>query len=363
MNTAWSTYKPLFSTFLVVLYLAVSIPSAVGQTRVVVIPLGGDEGNPQARIVRSQDNDYNEIFRFGVLEYTDDTSGDPTSNWGRVCGKDEFGNHLSNVQLNAIAFAACRDLGYEDGVAVRSPHRFTSPGVGPANSVLDAINNGANSDRPIVYSDMSCPANASSMRQCTASTNVGSCTVEDAIGIYCLTGETDKARTTLLTNADSDISGHDNDGTSSRTAGIDLGFVRIDSSDNADPSVLLSGSNVPTPTLESPSEIEQAEVLLEIRIIESGATHTLIIQPPGNTDAQNEYFRISYDTVGSLNDINAANAPRVDPADFIFEFSDNEGRQWRGEFAGLTSMRDDMDRVIVDLTFNYRFAQLILTLL
>ncbi len=145
------------------------------QTKVVVIPLGGDEPSPSFRIVPGATTSVlngNPVDPDrGRLEYTFDPNPDPTSLWGTVCeyGLDDY---------YKVGDAICKDLGYRGG-----------------NTMLSASIIPGTSENVIISMDqVACPDGASSFSQCSfrkyfgleaGGTPEGNCTHDNDIGINC----------------------------------------------------------------------------------------------------------------------------------------------------------------------------------
>ena len=134
-------------------------------TKVVVVPIGGDEPAPSFRIVPAGST--TEANR-GRLEYTNDRNPTPQSDWGTVCD-DCFSSVSAGCTTlanpNAAAHAICKDLGFVTGFSDTS---FASSGS------LD-----------FTLDNVICPENADSFKDCNADTSFHNCTAPEQAGVDC----------------------------------------------------------------------------------------------------------------------------------------------------------------------------------
>lgn len=131
-------------------------------TKVVVIPMMGDNPAPQFRIVSAGST--TEANR-GRLEYTADPNPSPQSTWGRVCSDCLDGTCGAGSERNSAATAICKDMGYTTGILDNSFWDSGSLGF-----LLDSV---------------ICPEGANSFRDCSSSKEID-CSVYDQAGVYCL---------------------------------------------------------------------------------------------------------------------------------------------------------------------------------
>lgn len=151
------------------LALLVSGNAAAQQTKVVVIPLAGDDVQPSFRIVPTTANE--EAATSGRLEFTSDKNPSPRSNWGKVCNDCFEGNNDCFVapipSTNAASIAVCKDLGYLTGQALTSAPNNT----GGLGFTLD---------------DVICPDGAQSFSECSSREfNTSNCVAGEEVDIQC----------------------------------------------------------------------------------------------------------------------------------------------------------------------------------
>jgi len=258
---------------------------ATAQTKVVVVPLGGDSA-PSFRIVANTDDaGASPQSNFGRLEYTADSNPSPDSDWGTVCDDFLTGNTdiLRVKQFNTLANLACRNMGYLGGTGIQS-NDVGGPTV-PGNL-------------PTLLDDVICPEGATSIRQCSTA-EFENCTNIEDIGVRCHLA----SESFLLNGVFSSQGSCQFEGSASATVSHNLNYIDDPTLQNIDP-----GLDHGTPFGD--------EIEIEFRLNSTGInTFTYIAQAPGNSDPGQRFASVNYACTDST-------------VDASFTYTDNQGHRW-----------------------------------